>query len=100
MLIGITPGRSLRWAPRWEPGEHSVLFDACSGDYWVLPEATRQWLEELQARGPLPSAAMPAPAGSEQDAGEWIAELARSGLVAAWADGQRLSLAALGDTAA
>lgn len=100
MLIGITPGRALRWAPRWGAAEHSVLFDASSGDYWVLAETTRQLLENLQSNGPLPLGMAAAHCGPEQNDGELVAELARSGLLVAWVDGEVVGSAALADTAA
>lgn len=49
MLIGIVPGRSLRWAPQWGCSEHTVVFDASSGDYWVLAPEGRATVEWLQA---------------------------------------------------
>ena len=49
MLIGITPGRALRWAPRWDDSEDTVLFDAASGDYWLLTADGRTVVEWLQA---------------------------------------------------
>lgn len=36
VLIVLTPGRALRWAPRWACSPDVVLFDASSGDYWLL----------------------------------------------------------------
>ena len=49
VLILITPGRALRWAPRWACAEDAVLFDASSGDYWVLSAEGRAVIEWLQA---------------------------------------------------
>lgn len=101
MLIGITPGRALRWAPRWGLAEHSVLFDASSGDYWVLAEEARRLLETLEGKGPLPLSAVTGHMGrAEEQGGELIADLARCGLLVAWVDGQMARLAALVDTAA
>jgi len=49
VLILITPGRALRWAPRWACSGDAVLFDASSGDYWVLAADGRTVIEWLQA---------------------------------------------------
>jgi hypothetical protein len=100
MLIGITPGRALRWGPRWLPAEHSVLFDASSGDYWVLAETTRQLLEALQREGRVQLSDVAARTGSsEEEGGELLAQLSRSGLLVGWVDGQVVGLAAFVDTA-
>lgn len=101
MLIGITPGRALRWGPRWLPAEHAVLFDATSGDYWVLSEAARRLLETLERDGPAPWAGGAAGMGCTDEAGrELITELSRSGLLVGWEGGRPVSLAAFVDTAA
>lgn len=50
-LLNLTPGRDFRWAPAWDCSEHQVLFDAASGDYWVLTQPARRLLELLQAEG-------------------------------------------------
>lgn len=32
----LVPGRSLRWGPAWDEADARLVFDACSGDHWVL----------------------------------------------------------------
>ena len=100
MLIGITPGRALRWGPRWLPAEHSLLFDASSGDYWVLGETTRQLLEGLQQDGPVRLSDVTVRVGAEEDGRELITELSRCGLLVGWVEGKVVGLAAFVDTAA
>lgn len=34
--LTIAPGRVLHWAPEWSCSEGRVVFDAMSGDFWVL----------------------------------------------------------------
>ena len=100
MLIGITPGRALRWGPRWLPAEQSLLFDASSGDYWVLGEVTRQLLEGLQQDGPMRLSEVTARVGgNEEDGRELITELSRCGLLVGWVEGKVVGLAAFLDTA-
>ena len=52
---GITPGRSLRWSPAWTCSTAAVLFDARSGDYWVLSEEGQRVVRALDLEGPLES---------------------------------------------
>ena len=100
MLIGVTPGRTLRWGPRWLPAEHSLLFDASSGDFWVLGETTRQLLEALQQCGLMRPSDVNANAGStEEDGRQLITELSRAGLLVGWVDGQVVGLSSFLDAA-
>ena len=76
------------------------MFDASSGDYWVLDEATRLLLEGFQSEGRLPLSAVTGRMGcSEGEGGELITQLSRSGLLVGWVDGRAVGLAALFDTA-
>lgn len=52
---GITPGRALRWSPPWTCSTAAVLFDARSGDYWVLSEDGQRVVRALDLEGPLES---------------------------------------------
>ncbi|MDO9112690.1 MAG: hypothetical protein Q7U63_02735 [Polaromonas sp.] len=40
----------LRWAPGWDCSHDSVLFDARSGDYWLLSSDGRTVIEWLLAQ--------------------------------------------------
>ena len=48
-LYACHPGRDLRFAPAWECSEESILFDARSGDYWVLSALARELMQQLLA---------------------------------------------------
>lgn len=75
-----------------------MLFDAASGDYWVLSHGARLLLLSLQAEGPRPLLALKAFLGlAEADATELVDSLARSGLLAEWVDGRAVALAQSND---
>lgn len=78
----------------WPADDHAVLFDAASGDYWVVTESARRLLLGLQAEGPLPLHVANERLGLVQaDATELIDSLARSGLLVEWVDGRAVALA-------
>lgn len=84
MLIRITPGRSLCWSPAWPCSEAAVLFDANSGDYWVLSAHGQTAVRTLQASGALAQADLLArlPCDPAQ-ALLLLQDLARSGIITA-----------------
>lgn len=87
------PGRSLRWAPRWDCSEHAVLFDASSGDYWVLAPDGRSAVEWLQAEaGVERDRFLDRLAPLTDDAAALLDGLARAGLVTGLVDGQAVRL--------
>jgi len=45
-LPGIDPARRLRFSAPWaaRPGEQSVVFDARSGDFWIVDHAVHEAL--------------------------------------------------------
>lgn len=82
-MIRIAPGRQLRWSPAWPGEDASVLFDAASGDFWVLSAATRSLLERVAAEPGLHAEALCAATGMPPLAGdETLASLRAAGLVA------------------
>lgn len=56
-LFACLPGRDLRFAPAWTCSQESILFDASSGDYWVLSTLARRLMQELLG---VPSASIDA----------------------------------------
>lgn len=46
-MIRLRPGRALRLAPRWDEAPAGVVFDAASGDYWVVDEPGRALVQSL-----------------------------------------------------
>lgn len=72
----LRPGRRLRRSPPWEGDSDTVIvFDAASGDYWVLGPAAEDQLRSIES-------AQSDGAGSKVagDA-EMLAELQRCGLI-------------------
>lgn len=51
-LVSLAPGRHLRFSPDWNCSEARVVFDANSGDYWVVSLLASMILRQLQAHGP------------------------------------------------
>ena len=93
MLIRITPGRSLRWAPRWDCSDLAVLFDASSGDYWVLSPDGHAAIRWLECEGPQEREALLMHLSDVTvDGPALLADLARSGLLMGLADGVPLRL--------
>lgn len=96
MLIGITPGRVLRWAPRWPCSDDAVLFDARSGDYWVLTPQARAALDWLQAEGAIERqellSRMAALGLDAADAPGLLAKLDEAGLLMGLVDGSAVRL--------
>lgn len=50
--LDVSPGRALRFSPDWQDEGVSVLFDANSGDYWVLTALARALVKQVGAAGP------------------------------------------------
>lgn len=82
--IGIRPGRALCWSPQWPCSDAAVLFDAHSGDYWVLSAAGQAVVRALERDGPQAQqhllSLMP---GEPAEALQLLEDLARSGIVTA-----------------
>ena len=72
----VTPGRLLRWGPVWTETDGTLVFDAASGDYWVLSHEARSLLLDVDGTGQVRTSV-------QDDA--WpvglMAELERCGLV-------------------
>lgn len=83
MSIGVRAGRSLRWSPQWPCSDAAVLFDAHSGDYWVLSAAGQAVVLALERDGPQSQqhllSLLP---GDPDEALQLLEDLARSGIVA------------------
>jgi len=88
VLIVIAPGRALRWAPRWPCSPDAVLFDASSGDYWVLSSEGRRVLEWLQAELAVERDLLLSRLSLLTEAAEaMLASLGAAGLLVAMVDG-------------
>ena len=83
MSIGVRAGRSLCWSPHWPCSDAAVLFDAHSGDYWVLSAAGQTVVLALERDGPQSQqhllSLLP---GDPAEALRLLEDLARSGIVA------------------
>lgn len=49
LAYSIRPGRDLRYSPRWPCSDSVVVFDAASGDYWVVTPIADAALRQLSA---------------------------------------------------
>lgn len=88
VLILIMPGRALTWAPRWACSDGAVLFDASSGDYWVLSTEGRVVIEWLQAEPKMGHDALLSRLAPLTASGEaLLAGLGAAGLLMATVDG-------------
>ena len=71
-----------------------MLFDAMSGDFWVLTDLARTLLQAMEANGPLPSSEWQAHLEvSAKVSNGLIAGLTRAGLVMASNNGIAVALA-------
>ena len=88
MLISLAPGRSLRWSPPWPCSDAVILFDANSGDYWVLSAEGKAMVTALEHEGALDMGALLTQVGGARDDAETLVqELARSGIITPLATG-------------
>lgn len=93
VLITICPGRALRWAPSWDCADSAVLFDAASGDYWVLAPEARELIQALQRDGAMAPHALRARVSAvTSEAAALIDNLAQAGLLAGLVDGLAVKL--------
>lgn len=74
----IRAGRRLHWAPSWDDSDAALVFDAASGDYWVLSVAAAEMLRQVSA-GEVQARSKSALRWNEAE--ELLTELQRSGLV-------------------
>ena len=51
MSLRAAPGRRLVVGPRWQCSEGRVVFDATSGDFWVLAEDAVRVVESVLSGG-------------------------------------------------
>jgi hypothetical protein len=51
--FALTQGRSLKFAPDWSCSDASVVFDAHSGDYWVVSLLGSGLLKLFQTQGEM-----------------------------------------------
>jgi hypothetical protein len=78
----------LRHAPRWACSDAAVVFDAASGDYWIVTPAAEAVLRRLEAAEALPIEALvpadlPRPLASTAYLREVLDGLVECGLLAA-----------------
>lgn len=84
--MGVRPGRSLRWSPPWACSDAAVLFDALSGDYWVLSAAGQAVVRALERYGlQTQQQLLTLVPGDPAQALQLLDDLARSGIVTAQA---------------
>jgi hypothetical protein len=50
--LRLREGRILRFGPSWPDDDARLVFDAASGDYWVLDPAAMAIVEALAQGGP------------------------------------------------
>ena len=58
--MALVPGREIRFAPEWDCADAFVIFDANSGDYWVVAMLAHDILRQAQSHEagiPLPALA-------------------------------------------
>lgn len=70
----LRPGRQLRRSPPWD-SDCAIVFDAASGDYWVLATAAEAQLRAIESA--QPDGTRSEVAGDA----EMLAELQRCGLI-------------------
>lgn len=51
--VALSPARQLKFAPEWPCSDARVVFDALSGDYWVLSQLATDILSYLHLNGIL-----------------------------------------------
>lgn len=78
------PGRDLRFGPDWACSDESLLFDANSGDYWVLSPLARRLMERLASGPALARCELVAPDDTSvrEPTPEGVVEATLAGLVA------------------
>jgi hypothetical protein len=71
----------LLWAPAWDDSDAALVFDATSGDFWVLSLPAAGLLRSLADGAPCDAAGGPASESTSTDV-ELLAELQQHGLIA------------------
>lgn len=69
------------WAPAWDDSDAALVFDATSGDFWVLSLPAAGLLRSLVDGAPCHTAGGPASESTSTDV-ELLAELQQHGLIA------------------
>lgn len=77
----IRPGRHLLWAPAWDDSDAALVFDATSGDYWVLSLPAAGLLRALAGSDRLDEVQTVVAEPTAGDV-ELLAELQQHGLIA------------------
>lgn len=77
----VRPGRQLVWAPAWDDSDAALVFDATSGDFWVLSLASAELLRALIDAAPREAMQAVAAEATPADV-ELLAELQQHGLIA------------------
>lgn len=97
--LDLRPGRRLRWSPPWDCSDETVLFDAASGDYWLLALPARALVQRIERDGPALLAQLQAALPPEQAPGlpAIAAALARAGVLRACQNGHPVRLAPAAD---
>ena len=81
-MVRVAPGRALRWSPPWPCSDAAILFDASSGDYWVLAGGGQHAVRTLEREGPLQLVELLSRLpGPPADALALLQELAHSGII-------------------
>ena len=81
--ISLRPGRELHWSPSsWDGDDQVIVFDACSGDFWVLSTPASQILRQVLDHGPVNRSALQTAAGLPAGTlDELVQEMAQRGLL-------------------
>lgn len=100
--LSLTPGRRLRWSPTWDCSEEAVLFDAASGDYWLLAPAAQAFVRRIELTGPArldpaPQDALLSETATAEAPRTVAAALVRAGVLQACQNGRPVSLAPAAD---
>lgn len=97
--LELTPGRRLRWSPPWDCSDETVLFDAASGDYWLLALPARALVQRIEHDGPATLTALQAglPPEEAHALPAIAAALARAGVLRACQNGHPVRLAPAAD---
>lgn len=77
----VRPGRQLLWAPSWDDSDAALVFDATSGDFWVLSLPAAGLLRSMTDGDTCDTARLSGTESTSNDV-ELLAELQQHGLIA------------------
>lgn len=80
--LRVLPGRRLIPSPEWDGGGPSLLFDACSGDFWVVTPLARHLILTVATAQSVQDTAISLPGHENPELASVIHELVRQGILA------------------